>query len=169
MKGSAYKKAYDCGQKSEQRMDEPAESRFIAQGRRKKSIGSVPGGEQGMEKNKELAVEFLERTFLAKNIQSAAEMLTDRFVKHTGKTCLGRAGFVESVSALLTIFPEMHWEMRNIWYDEEFVIVTSKYTLSKNTKGYSVIDIFKIRDGKIDEQWDVAGNSEGVPLRSDFF
>jgi len=81
-------------------------------------------------------------------------MLTDRYIQHDPNMPTGRKGFMEGIPAFYKMFPDLKWELKNIWADGDYVIAHSLYRFAKS--GNSVVDIFRMKDGNADEHWDVS-------------
>ncbi len=108
-----------------------------------------------MEKNKELVKNMLNTAFNRKDVKAAAEMITERYIQHNPQVPTGKAGFLQAVPGFYQMFPDLKWELKHIWADGDYVIVHSHYQFAKEGNGSAVVDIFRIKDGKIDEHWDV--------------
>ncbi len=109
-----------------------------------------------MEKNKEIVKRLLDTAFNKKDAKAAAEMLTDGYIQHNPNVPTGKAGFLAAVPEFYRMFPEMRWEMKRVWAEGDFVIVHSHYQFAKDGRGSAIVDIFRMKDGKADEHWDVA-------------
>ncbi len=109
-----------------------------------------------MEKNRELVVKLLTAAFKDKNVKAASEMLTDRYIQHNPNVPTGKQGFIEGITGFYKMFPDLKWELKNIWAEGEYVIAHSHYRYTKTGNGNAIVDIFRIKDGKADEHWDVS-------------
>lgn len=108
-----------------------------------------------MEKNKELVQRLLQTAFNEKNVNAAAELLTERYIQHNPNVPTGKAGFFQAIPGFYSMFPDLKWTLKKIWTEEDFVIVHSHYQFVKTGNGSAVVDIFRVKDGKVDEHWDV--------------
>jgi predicted SnoaL-like aldol condensation-catalyzing enzyme len=108
------------------------------------------------ETNKNIVKNVLNKAFNEKNVQAAAEFLTDRYVQHNPQVPTGKAGFLQAIPGLYAAFPDMRWELKQIWADGDYVIAHSLYRYTKDDAGKAIVDIFRVKDGKLDEHWDVA-------------
>jgi predicted SnoaL-like aldol condensation-catalyzing enzyme len=68
----------------------------------------------------------------------------------------GKTGFLQAIPGLYAAFPDMRWELKQIWADGDYVIAHSLYRYTKDDAGKAIVDIFRVKDGKLDEHWDVA-------------
>ncbi|HSB46612.1 MAG TPA: nuclear transport factor 2 family protein [Candidatus Bilamarchaeum sp.] len=105
--------------------------------------------------NKELVKKLLDTAFNKKDVNAAAAMLSERYIQHNPDVPTGRAGFVKAIPGFYKMFPDLKWELKRIFSDGDFVIVHSLYRYTKDDRGSAVVDIFRIKDGKAEEHWDV--------------
>ncbi|MCI0563877.1 MAG: ester cyclase [Nitrososphaera sp.] len=105
--------------------------------------------------NKELVKKLLDTAFNKKDVKAAAEMLTERYIQHNPSVPTGKKGFLQAIPGFYKMFPDMKWELKRIFAEGDFVIVHSHYLFTKEGRGSAIVDIFRIKDGKVDEHWDV--------------
>ena len=110
---------------------------------------------QNTEENKELAKKLLDLAFRKKDVKAAGDLLTDQYIQHNPNVPTGKAGFLEAIPQFYQMFPDLQWELKNIWADGDYVITHSLYRFTKEGNGSAIVDIFRIKDGKVDEHWDV--------------
>ncbi len=108
------------------------------------------------ETNKNIVKDVLNKAFNEKNAQAAAEHLTDRYIQHNPQVPTGKAGFLQALPGFFAAFPDLSWELKQIWADGDYVITHSLYRFTKDGPGTAIVDIFRLKDGKLDEHWDVA-------------
>ena len=108
------------------------------------------------EKNIELVEQLLDTAFNRKDARAAAEMLSDSYIQHNPTVPTGKAGFLKAIPEVYREFPDMSWRPKNIWADRDYVIVHSQYKFKVEDNGRATVDIFRIKDGKADEHWDVS-------------
>jgi predicted SnoaL-like aldol condensation-catalyzing enzyme len=113
------------------------------------------------ETNKTLVKTMLDAAFNEKNAQAAAELLTDDYIQHNPLVPTGKVGFLQAIPGFYAMFPEMSWEPKQMWADGDYVIVHSLYRYTKDGAGNAVVDIFRLKNGKLDEHWDV---SQEIPV-----
>jgi predicted SnoaL-like aldol condensation-catalyzing enzyme len=109
-----------------------------------------------MENNKEIVKKVLDTAFNKKDAQTASQMLTDRYIQHNPLVPTGKEGFVQGITGFLKMFPDAKWTPKKVWAEGDYVIVHSHYQFVKEGKGNAIVDIFRFKDGKIDEHWDVS-------------
>ncbi|MEW6722832.1 MAG: nuclear transport factor 2 family protein [Candidatus Micrarchaeota archaeon] len=108
-----------------------------------------------MADNKEIVKRLLDTAFNKKDAKAAAEMLTERYIQHNPNVPSGKAGFLQAIPEFYRMFPDLRWEVKRIFSDGDFVIVHSLYRYTLDGRGSAVVDIFRMKDGKADEHWDV--------------
>src|SRR5437763_1438854 len=74
------------------------------------------------EQNKELAKKLMDLAFIKKDVNAAAELITDRYIQHNPNVPTGKAGFVQGIPMFYQMFPDLKWELKNIWSDGDYVI-----------------------------------------------
>jgi predicted SnoaL-like aldol condensation-catalyzing enzyme len=76
--------------------------------------------------------------------------LDDRIVRS------GMEGVKKFVTWIVSNHPDAHGEIKRAFADGDHVILHSHwYGLSDNPRGEAVADIFRLKDGKVLEHWDV--------------
>lgn len=105
--------------------------------------------------NKELVIKLLDTAFNKKDVRAASEMLTERYIQHNPSVPTGKSGFLHAIPGFYKMFPDLKWELKRIWAEGDYVIAHSHYRFTKEGRGSAIVDIFRIKDGKVDEHWDV--------------
>lgn len=108
-----------------------------------------------LETNKALVKDLLNKAFNEKNVEAAAELITERYIQHNPNAPTGKAGFLQAIPGFYAMFPDLKWELKRMWAEDDFVIAHSHYQFTKEGNGSAIVDIFRIQDGKVDEHWDV--------------
>jgi len=67
----------------------------------------------------------------------------------------GKEGFLQAIPGFYKMFPDLKMEIKGLFADGDYVIARSHYQFAKRGNGSAVVDIFRIKDGKVDEHWDV--------------
>ena len=108
-----------------------------------------------MDANKELITRLLNTAFNEKNVNAAAELLTDGYIQHNPMAATGKKGFLEAIPGFYKMFPDLKMEIKGLIAEGDYVVAHSHYQFAKEGNGSAVVDIFRIKDGKVDEHWDV--------------
>jgi predicted SnoaL-like aldol condensation-catalyzing enzyme len=96
------------------------------------------------------------------------DYMRDDYIQHNQDCPQGKAGFVEFFNVIFRAIPDFKYELKKMTAEGDIVMAYSCTTgshsggawLGKEADGarldYDVVDIFRVRDGKIAEHWDVA-------------
>jgi len=108
-----------------------------------------------MEANKKAVVEFYDLAINQKDFAAAAKFLGPRYTQHNPNAADGPDGLKAFLAFLREKFPESHSEIKRVFADGDYVILHVHSVRTPGTRGFAVIDIFKLENGKIVEHWDV--------------
>lgn len=119
------------------------------------------------EANIKLVQTFEDLAFNTKNVDAAAEYLTDNLIQHNPTIPTGKEGFKQGVGGyLVKQYPNLKVTTKHAYATGDKVIV-HKFGKYDDTKaedpGLAIIDIYRIENGKIVEHWDVI---EAIPATS---
>lgn len=107
--------------------------------------------------NKKLVAEFIQAFYNDKDFSRARELMAEDFVNHRPDVGTGREGtltaFQEQVAANL---PEFTLEVVRSGADEDLVWTHNLLQPSPGAAPMVSVDIFRVRDGRVCEHWDVA-------------
>ncbi len=122
------------------------------------------------EANKAVVRRLFDEVVNRGNLSAADELFTDDFVSHEElppEVPPGREGVKQLFSMLRSAFPDLHAAIKDELVEGDKVVVRS--TFSGTHQGefmgipatgrrmqYAVIDILRIRDGKVAEHWGVS-------------
>ncbi len=121
------------------------------------------------ESNKALAEYFWNQIFNEHKTAVIDELTDDKYVQHSPGFKDGKAAFKEGISGFLKEYPESSAEIKHIGADGDMVYIHNHIKLNASDRGQAAMDIFRIKDGKIAEHWDIiqdipekAENSNGM-------
>ena len=106
------------------------------------------------EMNKKIVSEFYQQLFGDKNIEAIKKYVAEGYVQHNPFVADGRQALIEACSKWFKNEPKEKINIQHIAADGDLVFLHTKSKLGKKT--ISIVDIFRIKDGKILEHWDVA-------------
>jgi predicted SnoaL-like aldol condensation-catalyzing enzyme len=119
------------------------------------------------EQNKKLVLEYEDLTFNKKDVNAAVAYLHDNFVQHNPQIPDGKQGFIDGVGGyLLKQNPNIKITIKRVIASGDFVVLHAfgKFDdTNPGERGVSIMDIFRIADGKIIEHWDAI---EPIPEQS---
>jgi len=110
--------------------------------------------------NVELIVDFVQHLmndhdfdYIKKNFGSHP------YVQHNRGIPDGMQGLIEYVSGFAQKYPDYTYDVKSIYVDGDHVIFHSQATIKKehrgdDSKGFNIIDTWRIEDGQIVEHWD---------------
>lgn len=113
------------------------------------------------EANRTLVVDFYD-AFFNKHDTSAA-VVADDYKQHNPDVPDGKAPFVDYFTGFFKENPESKARIVRSATDGDLVWLHVHSTNGADDRGQSVVDIFRVKDGKITEHWDVI---QAVPEKS---
>lgn len=122
-----------------------------------------------IELNKKNVIAFYDAAFNQLNFKMASKYLGVRYIQHSTHVADGREGLKNFIQMLHDKFPYTHAKIERIFTDGNYVILYVHFIMQSNTKGFAMVDIFRLEKGKIVEHWGVSqlipeklANSNGV-------
>lgn len=118
--------------------------------------------------NKEVVSRFYDDVFIRHDMGRLDEYMRDDYIQHNPDCPQGKAGFVEFFDVIFKAVPDFRYVLKKMVADGDIVMAHSTTVgthsggpwLGREADGakleYDVVDIFRVRDGKIAEHWDVA-------------
>ena len=136
---------------------------FVAAGLAGTAPRAIAADAQQIEANKKAAAEFYDKAINQKDFDAAAKYIGSRYVQHNPNAADGPEGFHKFVDFLREKFPNSHSEIKQIFVDGDYVILHVHAVREPGTRGNAIVDIFKLENGKIVENWDVV---QPIPEKS---
>lgn len=121
-----------------------------------------------IESNKQVIRDFYEEVFCGHNLSAIDCFMHDDYVQHNPDAAQGKIGFIEFHKGLFAAIPDVRSTINMMIAEGDLVFVYSTYTGTHTGKGFlefpatgnhvnfDVVDMFRFRDGKLIEHWDVA-------------
>jgi len=119
-------------------------------------------------KAKEVVTQFYNDVFIRHDMSKLDTYMRDDYIQHNQDCPQGKAGFVEFFTVIFKAVPDFSYTLKKMVAEGDIVMAFSRTTgthtggewIGKEADGakldYDVVDIFRVRDGKISEHWDVA-------------
>ena len=82
-------------------------------------------------------------------------MTGETYTQHSPGFADGKKAFKDGITGFLKEFPESSAEIRHIGADGDLVFIHNHIKLNAKDRGQAAVDIFRVKDGKIVEHWDV--------------
>lgn len=115
------------------------------------------------EANRTLVLDFYERFFNQHQVEQAARVVADDYKQHNPDVPDGKAPFVSYFEGFFKENPESRARIVRSATDDDLVYLHVHSTNSADDRGQAVVDIFRVKAGKIVEHWDVI---QDVPQES---
>ena len=123
------------------------------------------------ERNKALLHEVLEQVFNKHDLEKAAQYYVEDYKQHNPHVPQGRAGFVQFFSGFMRAFPDLHATVEQVVAEGDRVCTFIRWTgthqgdfqgLAPTGRRveFQTADLFRVKDGKITEHWDVVANTD---------
>lgn len=126
------------------------------------SLGAFPllshaEDEQTVEaKNKQVVLDFYDLAFNRhKPTEAAAKYIGDQYVQHNPDVPNGTEAFTGYFEGFFKENPQSHVVIAHVLADGDLVALHLNSKLNKADKGRAIVDIFRLKNGKIIEHWDV--------------
>jgi predicted SnoaL-like aldol condensation-catalyzing enzyme len=127
-------------------------------------LSSSSNNEQTLEeKNIAVAIEFYDRLLNQLDFESASELIGDTYIQHNPTATNGLEGVGAHIAMLNEKYPENHGEIKHIFANGDLVALHVHSKRYPEHLGNAIVDMFRIKDGKVVEHWDVV---QAVPAES---
>ncbi len=120
------------------------------------------------ENNKKVLEDFYDQVFRKHDLSVVDQFMHDDYIQHNPDAAQGKSGFVEFHQGFFGAFPDSCASINRLVAENDLVFVYNTITATHTGEGflgykptgnkvkYDVVDMFRLRDGKLCEHWDVA-------------
>ena len=109
-----------------------------------------------LEHNKHTVIAFYTRAVNDHQPADAvAKYVGSEYIQHNPDTPNGADGFIQSVTDFVAKFPQVSVEIKRVIAEGDLVVTHNLVKMSSEDRGLAGADIFRLRDGRIVEHWDV--------------
>jgi len=112
--------------------------------------------------NKKIVVEFYQKLFGDKDISVIDQYIVEDYIQHNPIAADGRQALKEIANKWIANQPKTQVDFQKVVADGDLVFLHIK-TKSFSGKDQSLVDIFRLKNGKIVEHWDIM---QEVPEKS---
>ncbi|MGY6245946.1 nuclear transport factor 2 family protein [Bosea thiooxidans] len=116
------------------------------------------GGVRDLEReeaNRKLVVEFYDRVFNRHQVEEGASVLVESYRQHNPAVPDGKAPFVSFFTSKFKSNPEARARIVRSSANDDLVWLHVHSTERPDDRGRAIVDIFRVKDGRIVEHWDV--------------
>lgn len=115
------------------------------------------------EQNRQLVLHFYDSFFNHHDVDKAAGVIAKDYRQHNPDVPDGKAPFVNYFKDFFRANPNSRAQVIRSSVDNDLVWLQVHSTNGAHDRGQAVLDIFRVKDGKIVEHWDVI---QDVPAKS---
>ena len=120
------------------------------------------------EYNKKVVQEFYEEVFGRRDLRAVGRFMHDDYVQHNPDADQGSAGFIQFHKGFFAAIPDFCATIIQLVAERDLVFVYNRITGTHTGEGFlhykptgnriefDAVDMFRLRDGKLCEHWDVA-------------
>jgi predicted SnoaL-like aldol condensation-catalyzing enzyme len=113
---------------------------------------------------KQIVEKFSQQFFIEKNYKQAyLDWVAPDYVQHNPIATDGRDKAIEALGPVFAANPDLKVDIKRIVGDETQVAVHYHSTMKPGTPGFAAVDMFRVKDCRIVEHWDVI---QPMPTRS---
>ena len=111
--------------------------------------------QQKAKNNKELVVTFANEFFNEHKMEAAEKYVVPSYIQHNPMAATGRAAMMEFFQGFWKNFPDASSDIKRVVAEGDLVVLHYHFKMKKDDRGFAVVDIFRLENGKIVEHWDV--------------
>jgi predicted SnoaL-like aldol condensation-catalyzing enzyme len=109
-----------------------------------------------LDQNKQTVVAFYNRAFNDKQPADAvARYVGSEYIQHNPDTPDGAEAFIQTITGVISRFPQLSVEIKRVLAEGDLVVTHDLVKNAPDHRGMAGVDIFRLRNGKIVEHWDV--------------
>lgn len=117
--------------------------------------------------NKQLVLDMANMMFVQHKVDQAVDTyFAPGYIQHNPMVQSGAEPFRAFFKAFYAGNPQATIEVKRVLADGDLVALHYKATFTPAERGYAVVDIFRIENGKIAEHWDVVQPIAEAPANS---
>lgn len=116
-------------------------------------LDSCLAQQQNEELNKKLVADMYQAIFGDKNIAAADQYIAENYIQHNPMVADGREALKSALTQWFKNAPKEKVDIQRMGADGDLVFIHTRSVRGGKTN--SIIDIFRVENGKIAEHWDV--------------
>ena len=107
-----------------------------------------------LEANKQLVVDFYQTVVVGADFSDVDRYLRPDYIQHSPQAADGVEGLREFVGEFSSEYPAARLEVKRIIAEGDLVALHSHAIRFPGDRGHSVMDWFRVEDGRIAEHWE---------------
>jgi len=154
---SAGSKRKPAGRGAAKRASVPAKRPVTrkAQPRKKAAPRTAAAEAARLARNKELVLALYQALIGNKDYEAARRYMGDSYRQHAPYAADGHDGVRNWIAGFKQAFPNHRYEVKRVVAEGDMVVLHLHGMNGPNPHGESVVDIFRIENGKVVEHWDI--------------
>jgi predicted SnoaL-like aldol condensation-catalyzing enzyme len=127
---------------------------------------TAPASSTPSQRPKELVTAFYKLALIElKPKEAFAQYAAPDFVEHSADVAGGTAqSTVQFLDSVIKNSPQPRWEILRTIAEGDMVFLHARFTSGKDATPVSVGEIFRVRDGKLAEHWDIIQHAPEHPI-----
>jgi len=121
----------------------------------KRPLDTLAAEKARLEANKKLVLAFYEKMIGEKNPEAARPYMAEKYVQHSAYARDGFEGVAEFARMFKENFPNHRYEVKKVIAEGDFVVLHLHGINGMGPHGEQVVDLFRVKNGKVCEHWDV--------------
>ncbi|MET9914833.1 ester cyclase [Streptomyces sp. NPDC006476] len=118
------------------------------------AVTASQGDASQLASSKALVMDFVERLYNRHDLSAIDAYLGSGFVQHDPRIADGQAGLRDYLTAQNATHPHSYVSVKRVIAEGDLVAAHSNLVLAPGTRGYAVLDLYRLSGGKIVEHWD---------------
>jgi len=112
------------------------------------------------ENNRQIVLAFYHQALIERQTRAAfVRYASEDFVEHKTSVPVGtRAATIDFLESLIKEAPNPAWEVVRTIAEGDMVFLHVRFTPEPNAPAYAIADVFRLKQCKIVEHWDVIGS-----------
>ena len=116
-----------------------------------------------IERNKTLVAGYYAEVWNTKDLGRLANFVAEDYVQHNPHLGNGRAALGTFLDNLFSQVPDGRFTVARLVAEDDLVVAHTLFQAHAADRGTAVVDIYRVRDGLLQEHWDV---KEALPETS---
>ncbi|WP_445116628.1 nuclear transport factor 2 family protein [Acinetobacter sp. WZC-1] len=119
------------------------------------TLSAISAAQQAQQ-NKAIVIDFYEGIFLKHKVQEYADRyISNTYTQHNPSVPDGKNAVIEYFTTYFKENPDATTSIKRVIAQGDLVVLHVHSTRNKQDRGAAIMDIFRVKNGKIVELWDV--------------